>query len=299
MPFGGLLTMGIVGAVGSIGGATIGAIGAKNAASQQAQAEQNALDFQKQMWGDEQQNMSPYLSMGNTGVAALMAALGNGTFGPGSMPAMPQFTGTFTAPSLEEAQQTPGYQFTAQQGSKGILQGAAAAGGAISGGTLKALDQYNTNLANTTYNDVFNRALQTYGTGLQAYQANLGGYQANLGRQAQMFNEMLAPVTIGENAAAGLNATGQGVAVNAGNLMGGIGNANAAGTVGMTNSITSGLTGASNSLMQSILLSKMLGTPANGAGAPNSGYTNPYTSIYYPPGTLPATAPPNSGPIPG
>lgn len=69
--------------------------------------------------------------------------------------------GPFTAPSLEDAQNSPGYQFALQQGLQGIQRSAAARGTLLTGGTLKALQQYGTGLADQTYGNVFNRALQT------------------------------------------------------------------------------------------------------------------------------------------
>jgi hypothetical protein len=264
MPFGGLLTVGIMGLGGSLFSGLEGSSAASTAAQEQEKMAQEALDFQKQMWGQEQANMAPYLQMGSSSIGALMQALSGGKFGVGSIPNMPTFNGTFTAPTLAQAQETPGYKFTAQQGSKGILEGAAAAGGAISGGTLKALDAYNTGLANSTYNDVFNRALSTYGTGLSAYQANLGGYQANLQNQAQQYNQMLAPIQIGEAGAAGINNLGQSVAGNVGNLMTQIGNAQAAGTVGSANAWMNAVNGGIGSISQMALLKMLMGGGGGG-----------------------------------
>lgn len=259
MPFGGLLTAGILGFGGSLFSGIMGSNAAKSASGQQVAAENQALDFQKQIWAQEQQNLAPWLSAGSTSIADLIAALKSGKFGAGSNGAIP----TFTAPTLEQAQATPGYQFTAQQGSKGILEGAGAAGGAISGGTLRALDQFNTNLANTTYGDVFNRAMGTYG-------ANLQGYQLNLAKQAQEFSQMFAPAQLGEQATAALNSQGQNASLNIAQLMAGIGNAQAAGTVGSTNALTSGISGGLNSLMQVLLLNKVL-NPSVAPGAPAPG----------------------------
>lgn len=248
MPFGGLLTVGLIGAGGSIFSGIMGSSAAKTAAQQQADSAQQALDFQKQIWQTEQQNQAPFLQAGQTSIGMLMQGLQNGTFGPGSNP-------SFSAPTLEEARSTPGYQFTAQQGSKGILQGAAAAGGAISGGTLKALDQYNTGLADTTYNDVFNRSLATYSTGLQ--------------KQAQEYQQLYNPAALGEGSVQALNNSGTATANNVGNLMTQIGNAQASGTVGSANAISSGVTGGVNNFLQMLMLGKYLGTP----GAPAGGGT--------------------------
>lgn len=252
MPFGGLLTLGLIGGGTSLLNGILGSNAATTAANEQSTAAQNALNFQQQIFGTEQANQAPFISAGQTSIAQLMKQLESGTFGPGSLPNAPQFAG---APTLAEAQQTPGYQFTAQQGSKGILEGAAAAGGAISGGTLKALDTFNTGLADSTYNDVFNRSLATYG-------ANLQGYQAQLQQQQQEYQQLYNPAALGEGSVQAVNNTGQQAASNIGNLMTQVGNAEASGTVGSTNAITGGITGVTNSALQSLLLNKVLNAPA-------------------------------------
>jgi len=271
MPFGGLLTMGLIAGVGSLASGVIGAGAASTAAGEQAQSAQEALDFQKQMWATQQGNVAPYLATGTNSIGNLMRLIGQG------VPAAPApYTGTFTAPTLQQAQQTPGYQFTAQQGTKGILEAAGAAGGAITGGTLKAADVYNTGLADSTYNDVFNRSLATYNTGVQAYQTNLAQYQAQLQAQAQQFGQTALPVQLGASAASGLNLVGSGVASNAGNLMTQIGNAQASGTVGTSNALTGGLTGATTDLTQAAMLKALLSRMPGQVG-PYGTVTDPST----------------------
>ena len=278
MPFGGLLTAGI-GAAASIGGAFISSHAAKSAAELQAESAQKGLDFQKHVYDTTQQQQAPFLAAGQTSIAQLMAGLSNGTFGPGSLPSIPTAPVapdiTFKPPTAEEARLTPGYEFTAQQGSKGILQGAAAAGGAISGGTLKALDAYNSGLAESTYGDTFTRALQTYNAALSGYSSKLAGYGASLAgiesaraNQGQEFNQLAAPAQIGEGAtvAAGNAATNTGTSI--ASLMGQIGNAQAAGTVGSANAINSGIGQAANSLTQGLLLKQLFGGGGTGKAAP-------------------------------
>lgn len=70
----------------------------------------------------------------------------------------------FTAPTAEEAAQTPGYQFSRDQALGAISNSAAAQGLWGTGATGKAMEDYATNLANTHYNDVYNRNLNTYMT---------------------------------------------------------------------------------------------------------------------------------------
>lgn len=239
---------GTLAAGGSLASGLLGSNAASTAAQQQGQQFNNALDFQKQMWGTEQANQQPFLDAGKSSIASLMSQIQSGKFGAGSLGSAPTFTGSFHTPTMEEAQATPGYQFTQQQGSKGILQGAAAAGGAISGGTLKALDSFNTGLANTTYNDVFNRSLSTFGTGLQGYQAQLAGFGANMGAQQQEFNQAFAPAALGEGAVQNLNSSGQQTSSTVAQLLQGLGNSQAAGTVGSSNAINSGIGGAVNGI---------------------------------------------------
>lgn len=59
--------------------------------------------------------------------------------------------------SLEKFEADPGYQFQLAEGNKAINNSAAARGMGNSGSAMKALTAYGQNLANTTYNDAYNR----------------------------------------------------------------------------------------------------------------------------------------------
>ena len=179
------LVGGLAAAGGSVASGVLGSNAAQTASAQQVAQENKALDFEKQVFGVQQQNQAPFLAGGQGTLSQLLSDFGNGTFGPGSTGSVPKFTGqlpaAFQAPTAAQAEAQPGYQFTQEQGNKGILEGAAAAGGAISGGTLKSLDAYNQNLASTNYGNVFNQEhFQQYGAGLQGYQAGVQGYGAQL-----------------------------------------------------------------------------------------------------------------------
>ena len=105
----------------------------------------------------------------------------------------------FQAPTVTD-QNAPGYQFAKQQGMQGIERSAAARGGLLTGGTLKALDAYNTGLANQTYGDVFNRALSQYqtnaNTGIAGYQANQGTFYGN---QDHAWQKLYQSMGLGQN----------------------------------------------------------------------------------------------------
>lgn len=255
MPFGGLLTTGLLSAGTSIFGGLMGKHAASTAAQQQADAGGKAIDFEKSVYDQELQNFSdyksaqqPYLNLGSTSIAQLMKGIGDGTFGS---------TADFKAPTLEEARATPGYQFAQEQGSKGILQAQAAFGGAGGGGTAKALQGFETNLADSTYNSVFNRNLQTY--------------QTNLQKNAQDFSELFQPAQLGEGALNNIgqlgSTVGQGPAAHISDLFTQVGNANAAGTIGGNNALTGGFTGAATGISDAVLLGQLMRRTKAGGGA--------------------------------
>jgi enhancing lycopene biosynthesis protein 2 len=134
MPFGGLLTMGLITGVSSIAQGVIGANAAGNAADTQAAAEQKvqdlasqtvpqANDLLQQNYGTNMGLVRPYTSTGSTALAHL-DALVNG--------------GGFTAPTGVTEQNDPGYQFRMQQGELALDRSAAAQGEALGGGQLQA-----------------------------------------------------------------------------------------------------------------------------------------------------------------
>ena len=249
-----------IGAAASAGTAiTTGVMGARaagRAANQQAAGQQSAIDETRRQFDVSQANSQPFMEAGQQSIGMLMDAIKSGRFGMGSAGAAPA---DFKAPTLEEVQQTPGYQFAAQQGSKGILQASAAGGGGISGGTSKALQGYQTQLANTTYGDAFSRAMQ-------AYQSQLAGYGTRLAANQQEFGQLLAPAQLGAGATAQINQLGGNASSNIAQLMAGIGSSNAAGTIGGSRQITSGMNSAANSISQGMYLSRLYGTTSGGGG---------------------------------
>jgi|TARA_R110000868_G_scaffold341748_3_gene602571 hypothetical protein len=250
-------------AAGAIGSSAIGSRAAGKAAEQQAQGQQGAIDETRRQFDISQANSQPFVQAGQQSIGTLMDALRSGRFGVGSAGAAPA---DFKAPTLEEVQQTPGYQFAAQQGSKGILQASAAGGGGISGGTSKALQGYQTQLANTTYGDAFSRAMQ-------AYQSQLAGYGTRLAANQQEFGQMLAPAQLGAGATAQINQIGGNASSNIAQLMAGIGSSRAAGTIGGATSIANGISGATNSISQAMLMAKLFGSPSGitpGAALPGT-----------------------------
>lgn len=194
----------LIGAGGSLGSALIGSRAAGKAADQQSQAMQKALDFQNKVYDQQIGFQQPFIDAGQFGIGQLMQGFQDKIFGsPESL-----------MPSIEEARQSPGYQFAQQQGMRGVMGSAAARGGALSGGALKALQRFGTGLADQTYQNVFNR---------------------NLAAQGQAFGQLMGFTGLGESAIQNVGNVGMGAASNIGSLMGQIGNAQAAGTIGKAN----------------------------------------------------------------
>ena len=147
----------IIGGVSSLVGDVIGAHSASKAAAAQAAAAQQAQQLEQQNANralglesgaqqQSQQNLSPYVQSGQMALSRL------GAMQP------------FSAPTAQQAAETPGYQFQLQQGLKALQNSAAARGGLLSGGTAKAINDYAQGQAASNYGNTYNRALQTYQT---------------------------------------------------------------------------------------------------------------------------------------
>lgn len=119
----------------------------------------------------------------------------------------------FQAPTLQQAQQYPGYQFQLQQGLQSLQNSAAARGGLLSGATGEALQQYGQGLAQSDYQNVYNQALGQY-------QQNYDIFQQN---QNNLFNRYASLAGLGQTAAGQLNAAGSNAAGNVGNTLTNIG----------------------------------------------------------------------------
>jgi len=193
MPVGAALGVsGIVGAGASLLGS-----------QQQASAANRAADMQQQQYKQTRTDLMPFTQAGQNATNMLTTAL------PG-----------LTAPiNLTEdwLRQTPGYQFTLNQGLKSVQNGAAARGLGASGAALKGAAGYATGLADNTYQNQFNNA--------------------NVNKQ-NAYNFLMGTAGLGENAAAQSGQIGQAGAAQAGNSLIGAGTAQAAGLNGAANALT-------------------------------------------------------------
>lgn len=72
------------------------------------------------------------------------------------------WTEQFTAPTLQEATDTPGFQFRLGEGLKALQRSAAAKGTLLTGGTMKGLMDFGQDLASEEYGNVYNRKQGEY-----------------------------------------------------------------------------------------------------------------------------------------
>lgn len=149
----------------------------------------------------------------------------------------------------ERLRNTPGYQFTKNEGLTSTLNASAASGLLNSGNTLEALDRFSTGLADSTYQENFTNEFNTRG---QQFQQNFDTTQQQLNQRQQTIANLENVVAGGQAAAAGQAANvgnsantiggylgNQGnIAVNQGNTIAGI-NANRA--AGISNSLGNGV----------------------------------------------------------
>jgi hypothetical protein len=289
------LIAGGLAAAGSLGGAAIASSAAGNAAKTQSTAAmnaaqlqylsgQNALDFQKQVWNQQQANIAPWQQSGSNAISTLDQLMGlnppntggsttaqggpsipgvPGSPGGSTQPPLQNIPGggmysrgigmlnggtsdgrtlagqaqpqsmlrrpggvqpgvangnlvpfapwnqKFTPPTADQARQTPGYQFTQDQGMHAVENSAAARGDLLSGNTLTDLTKFGQGLADTTYQ-------QTYDRALGQYQQNYNIYENN---QANQWNRLAALAGYGQTAVGQLGAAGQGASNNVSNIL--------------------------------------------------------------------------------
>ena len=194
--------------IGSIIGAGASLFGSLSASNAQSNAAAAAQTEQMQMFNTTQANLKPYMTAGVGATNMLTNAL-------------PSLTAPFQ-PTMQQLENTPGYQFTLNQGLQGVQNSYAAQGLANSGAALKGAGQYATGLASNTFQTQF---------------AN------NLATNQQAYNMLVGTAGIGENAAAGVGNAATTTGSNIANSIMQGGTAQAAGYMGAAGAINSGLQG--------------------------------------------------------
>lgn len=233
--------VGVGSAVAGIAGSAMQAGAASDAADTQAQAANNAANMQWQQFQQMQKNLQPYMDLGTNNMSGLQAQLGK----LGGM----QFNFN---PTMQQLEQTPGYQFTLNQGLNTLNNQMAAKGLNLSGAQARGMADYTTGLASNTFQQQYQNALQNFMT--------------NYGVGTDQYNRLSGLVGLGENAAAGVGNAGLQTASNAGNMMTSGANAAAAGRIGSANAIAGGL----SSLGQGGMLYGLMNNGGFGSSAASS-----------------------------
>lgn len=226
-----------------VGGAVIGGYGAsraadtqsaaaRDAASVQAQSAREAQALQKQMFDIQREGQEPFRQAGLTGQNRLMEYLGLG--GNAGAAGYGKYGRDF---GMSDFQADPGYAFRLGEGQKALDRSAAARGGLISGGALKAATRYGQDMGSQEYQNAYNR------------------YQTNRTNQLQPLGNLMS---MGQSAAANQGAAAGQYGANAGNMITNAGNAMAGGITGAGNAQAAGQLGMANTFAGA------LGTAATG-----------------------------------
>jgi hypothetical protein len=196
-----------------IGSAILGAASSRSAAKTQVGAADRAAELQRTQFEQTREDQAPYRAAGYNALAEMQRTAGN-------VPGAFKF-------GAGDYQADPGYAFRLAEGQKTLDRQAAARGGLISGGALRAAQRYGQEMGSQEFGNAYNRALTGYNTGVAS--------------ENQLYNRQAALAGIGQTATNLVGQAGQNYATSAGNLMTGAGAANAAGQVGMANAFTGGL----------------------------------------------------------
>jgi hypothetical protein len=215
---------------GSLLGGIFGASGAKKAAKAQLQAAREANALQEKMFNQQVALQEPFRQAGLTTQSELMRQFGLG--GDATSAGYGNMLRDFSA---EDFQADPGYAFRLQEGLKGMDRQAAARGGLISGGALKAAQRYGQEMGSQEYQNAYNRYNQNRGT----------RYNMLTGQQA-----------VGQNATNAQTQAAGSYGQQAGQTLMDMGNARASGYMGAANAYSNALQGVGNAFMQGQVLGR-------------------------------------------
>jgi hypothetical protein len=193
----------------------VGADAAKSAAETQAQSAREANELLYKMYQEQKGLQEPFRGAGITAQNRLLDLLGL------SKNAGAEGFGRYAKDfGMSDFTADPGYAFRLAEGQKTLDRQAAARGGLISGGALKAATRYGQDMGSQEYQNAFNR------------------YQTN---RANQLNPLGSLLTSGQAAASNQSAAAGNYGTQAGGNITGAGAATAAGQVGSVNALTNAL----------------------------------------------------------
>lgn len=205
----------------------------QNAADTQSNAAQRAIDLQRQINQQQTTLNAPFYSAGVTGQNRLLDLLGlSGNKGAENYG---KYAQDF---SMKDFQADPGYAFRLSEGQKALERSAAARGGLISGAATKAATRYGQDMGSQEYQNAYTR-----------YQTNRANQLNPLGSLAQA----------GQSSANLLSSNLGNYGTNVGNLMGQQGQSQAAGQLGMSNTIGNAINTGVSAYQNNALLEALRG----------------------------------------
>jgi len=213
----------------------MGAKAANKAASQAAQAQREALALSGRMYDETNQRLAPWVQTGQEANQRL-AGLVSGMQQPGFDYQQKDFN--------FDAMRDPGAAYTMAEAVKALNASSLAKGG-MGGGALKALNEMTQGIAQQNYQGAWNRYLDE--SKMRYGQASDKYGRAREFQQGQIGNEM-GLANAGRESAMGLGNFGQAQGQFGAGLLSGIGQNQAAGTLGANNALWSGISGATNQL---------------------------------------------------
>ena len=223
-----------------LGSALLGSSASKSAASTQAQAAEQSGQIQKDIFERQVQLQEPWRQAGINALNKLIPLSDYQKFG------------------MDQFQADPGYAFRMSEGMKALERSAAARGGLLSGGTLKATERFGQDLASQEYQNAFNR------------------YQAERAAQLQPLQALAG---VGQTSANTLTGAAGQLGQNLGEAVQGAAAARASGYVGGANAITNALGTGLNYFQGQNYLNAMRTPPGfnytPGFGGYNYTYQNP------------------------
>lgn len=168
---------------------------AKSAAKTQANATRDATAAELEMFNQTREDQKPWREAGQTALKQLTAGTADGG----------EFNRRFT---MADFTRDPGYEFRLGQGQQALERSAAARGGVMNGGTLKALTRYGQDFASNEFNNSYSRWNND-----QTTRFNRLSTVAGLGQTANNVTAQLGQQTassIGNNITSGAAATAAG-----------------------------------------------------------------------------------------
>ncbi len=225
----------VIGAGASLAGGLMGASAAGKASKAQVQASREAAAQQQAMFDKQVELQAPFREAGLTSQNRLLQYLGL-SGAPGDE-GYGKYAGDFT---MQDFTTDPGYAFRLAEGNKALDRTAAARGGLLSGGAMKAAQRYGQEMGSQEYMNAFNRYQTNRANQLQPLQSLMGAGQTGANTLTQAAGQLGSD--LGQNAL-------------------GAGNARASGYIGQANALTGALNQGVNTYMGTQYLNRMTPKP--------------------------------------